>query len=112
QASAWAEQGLRILLFACYDELVDLHDADGQPRLHPGLHPLGLVSLGDVLRPEAQETLAAFSQAGVQLKVISGDNPYTVAALARQVGLALDLKFVSGLDLAQMDPAEFAQVVR
>ena len=112
QAAAWAEQGLRVLLFACYDDLVDLYDADGQPRLRPGLIPLGVVSLGDTLRPEARETLAAFSQAGVQLKVISGDNPHTVAALARQVGLAPDLKFVSGLDLAQIDPAEFARVVR
>jgi cation-transporting ATPase E len=110
--AAWTDQGLRVLLFACYDNLVDLHDADGQPRLQPGLIPLGFVSLGDVLRPEARETLAAFSQAGVQLKVISGDNPHTVAALAKQVGLAPDLKYVSGLDLSQMEPAQFAQVVR
>jgi cation-transporting P-type ATPase E len=84
QAEAWTDEGLRVLLFACYDKLVDLHDADGQPRLQPGLVPLGLVSLGDVLRPEARETLTAFSQAGVQLKVISGDHPQTVAALAAQ----------------------------
>lgn len=112
QAAAWAEQGLRVLLFACYDEPRGLYDADGQPHLQPGLLPLGLVSLGDVLRPEARETLAAFTQAGVQLKVISGDHPHTVAALARQVGLAVDLTSVSGLDLAQMEPAQFAQVVR
>jgi cation-transporting ATPase E len=112
QASAWAEQGLRVLLFACYDELVDLYDAVGRTRLQPGLLPLGLVSLGDTLRPEARQTLAAFSQAGVQLKIISGDNPYTIAALARQVGLAPDLTSVSGLDLAHMEPAQFTQVVR
>ena len=112
QASVWTEQGLRVLLFAHYDELTDLHDADGQPHLQPGLLPLGLVSLGDVLRPEARQTPAAFSQAGVQLKVISGDNPHTVAALARQVGLAPDLASVPGLYLARMEPAAFAQVVR
>jgi len=112
QAAAWAEQGLRVLLFACYEEFVDLYDSDRQPRLLSGLHPLGLVSLSDVLRPEARQTLTAFSQAGVQLKVISGDNPQTVAALAKQVGLASGLTSVSGLDLAQMEPAEFAQVVR
>lgn len=112
QATAWTDQGLRVLLFACYTEAVNLHDADGQPRLQPGLIPLGFVSLGDVLRPETRETLAAFSQAEVQLKVISGDNPHTVAALAKQVGLAPDLKSVSGLDLSQMEPVQFAQVVR
>ena len=112
QATAWTEQGLRVLLFACYDEAVDLHGADGQPHLQPGLIPLGFVSLGDVLRPKTRETLTAFSNAGVQLKVISGDNPHTVAALAKQVGFAPDLKYVSGLDLSEMEPTEFAQVVR
>ena len=112
QAAAWTDQGLRVLLFACYDEPTDLHDAGEQPRLQPGLIPLGFVSLGDVLRPEARVTLTAFGQAGVQLKVISGDNPHTVAALAKQVGLAPDLKFVSGLDLLEIEPAQFAQVVR
>ncbi len=112
QATAWAEQGLRVVLFACYDEIRGLYDADGQPRLQPGLNPLGLVSLGDILRPEARATLAAFSQAGVQLKVISGDHPHTVAALAKQMGFASDLKSVSGLDLSEMEPAQFAQVVR
>jgi len=112
QAAAWADQGLRVLLFACYDGPVDLHDAGGQPRLQPGLLPLGLVSLADLLRPEARETLAAFNRSGVQLKVISGDHPHTVAALARQVGLAPDLLSVSGLELSQMEPAQFAQVVR
>jgi cation-transporting P-type ATPase E len=112
QASVWTEQGLRVLLFACYDEPVDLYDAAEEPHLQSGLIPLGLVSLGDTLRPEARQTLATFRQAGVQVKVISGDHPHTVAALARQVGLAPDLISVSGLDLAQMDPAQFAQVVR
>jgi len=112
QATAWAEQGLRVVLFACYDEIRGLYDADGQPCLQPGLNPLGLVSLSDILRPEARETLKAFSQAGVKLKVISGDHPHTVAALAKQMGFASDLKSVSGLDLSEMEPAQFAQVVR
>jgi cation-transporting P-type ATPase E len=112
QAEVWTEQGLRVLLLACYDQPVDLYDANGHPRLQSGLLPLGFVSLGDVLRPEARTTLAAFSQAGVQLKVISGDNPQTVAALAKQVGFAPDLKYVSGLGLAQMEPVQFAQAVR
>lgn len=112
QAETWTEQGLRVLLFACYEEAVDLHTANGQPCLQSGLIPLGLVSLADVLRPSTRETLASFSQAGVQLKVISGDNPHTVTALAKQVGFASDLKEVAGPELAQMEPAAFAQAVR
>jgi cation-transporting ATPase E len=100
------------LLFARYDEPADLQGADEQAHLLPGLIPLGFVILGDVLRPETRTTLTTFSSAGVQLKVISGDNPHTVAALAKQVGFPPDLKYVSGLDLAEMEPAQFAQVVR
>lgn len=112
QVEGWTGQGLRVLLLARYDEAVDLDDGEGQLRLQPDLIPLGFVILGDVLRPEAGATLAAFSRAGVQVKIISGDNPQTVAALAKQAGLAPDLKCVSGLALAQMESRQFAQVVR
>ena len=50
-----------------------------------------------------------FARNGVKLKVISGDNPQTVAALARQAGFPGDLKAVSGPELAAMGPGQFAQ---
>ncbi|HEX9018268.1 MAG TPA: HAD-IC family P-type ATPase, partial [Anaerolineaceae bacterium] len=74
QAAEWATQGLRVLLFAWRPDPVALF-ADEKPALPSGLIPLGLVSFSDVLRPEARETLAAFAQAGVKLKIISGDDP-------------------------------------
>jgi cation-transporting ATPase E len=64
---------------------------------------LGLVGLSDELRPEAGATLAAFRAAGVAPKIFSGDNPETVAALARQAGVGSDVVHVSGPELAQMD---------
>ena len=81
--------------------VVPLRDAAGRPRLPDGLRPLGLVAVRDELRPEARTTLQGFAEAGVRLKIISGDNPQTVAALARQAGL--------GPALAAMDEAAFAQ---
>ena len=45
------------------------------------------VVLCDTLRPEAKDTLAFFANEGVQVKIISGDHPMTVASIARQVGL-------------------------
>lgn len=108
QAEAWANEGLRVLLFAYHPDVVPLFTNDHQPRLPKEMHPLGLVALSDVLRPEVDHTLASFRLSGVKLKVISGDNPQTVAAIARQAGLGADLVTVSGLDLEEMSEAEFA----
>ena len=51
------------------------------------LTPVALVLLEEKIRPDARETLAYFAEQGVTLKVISGDNPRTVAAVASRVGL-------------------------
>ncbi len=109
QVAEWSDRGLRVLLFASNPDATSLHDAAGQPQL-PALTPLGLVALTDELRPHAKETLAAFANLGIQLKIISGDNPQTVAALAKQAGLPDNLRLVSGPELAQLSAAEFDQV--
>ena len=108
QLQGWSAQGLRVLLFAHNPAVTRLHNGEGQPELPP-LTPLALVSLSDELRPQAKETIAAFRQLGIELKVISGDNPQTVAALAKQAGFPLDVKLVSGPELAEMTQAEFDQ---
>lgn len=108
QARDWSAQGLRVLLFAYNPDVTTLQDDQGQPRL-PALTPLALVSLRDELRPGARETIAAFKQLGLELKVISGDDPQTVAALAKQVGFPDDITLVSGPELAAMTEAEFDQ---
>jgi len=108
QLEAWSNDGLRVLVFAHNGDVRTLHDAGGQPALPP-LTLLGVISFSDELRPHLQETLQAFAANGVKLKVISGDNPQTVAALARQAGLVGDLKTVSGPQLAAMSPGELAQ---
>ena len=49
---------------------------------------------------------------GVQVKIISGDHPQTVAALARQVGLAPDIKVISGAELETLDDMQLAEVAQ
>ncbi len=103
--------GRRVLLFAQSSTHAHLLDSSGEPRLPEDLTPLGLVSLRDELRPQALETLTSFAEVGIQLKIISGDHPKTVAALAKQVGLdSNDIKVVSGEGLAEMDMAQLALV--
>lgn len=108
----WADRGLRVLLFAHNAALAPLHDPEGAARLPADLIPLCLLGFGDELRPEARETLEGFRRAGIEPKIISGDHPDTVSALARQAGLLVDgkTKVVSGLDLDKMDEAQTAQI--
>ena len=105
-----AARGLRMVLFAFCPDLVPLHDQSGEPRLPAALIPLGVVSLRDTLRTEARETLTGFAEAGIQLKVISGDHPETVAALAKQAGLGADLGILSSEALTDMEDAQLARV--
>jgi cation-transporting ATPase E len=53
-----------------------------------------------------------FAEAGIELKIISGDNPDTVAALARQAGLSLAGEAVSGLDIGTKENSEIDRLVR
>lgn len=109
-----AKQGLRVLLFAHSPEVIKPEDIpdDREPELPGNLTPIGLVSLSDELRPNVKEVLSKFRQAQITLKLISGDNPTTVAALAYQAGFDPEDRAISGVELAKMDGLEFAQAVR
>ena len=81
KCQAYAEEGLRVLVLAHSSQ-----NAEGT-ELPEGLTPLALMLLTDVIREEAPDTLAFFDSQEVDLKVISGDDPVTVAAIARRAGL-------------------------
>jgi cation-transporting ATPase E len=110
QVQELARQGLRVLLVVGGDA-TDIEDKDDDSVLPTGMTPLGLVTLKDELRAEAREALAAFRSAGVTPKIISGDDPETVTALARQAGLGPDLVLLSGPEIDTMDDADLRQAV-
>ena len=99
-----------MLLLTRAPEGVSLVDEAGSPRLPEPLAPLGLVALRDELRPGAAATLRRFAAAGVRLKVISGDHPAAVAAVAAQAGLGGDLRAVAGAELDALDDAQLGQL--
>jgi calcium-translocating P-type ATPase len=84
QARDWAEQGLRVL-------------AVGERRLPPEttpddevdaeVDPVGLVALDDPLRETAAESLATAREAGLGVRMLTGDHPATAAAIGRTLGL-------------------------
>ena len=82
-----AAQGVRVVALARSASLWKSAPGEGDPRLPDDLEAAGIVILTEEIRPDAAETLAYFRQQGVDAKVISGDSPETVAAVARQAGV-------------------------
>ena len=72
--------------------------------------PMCLILLEDTVRPEAPEILAWFAEQGVSLKVISGDHPATVAAVARRAGVPGADHWIDARDLPD-DPEALADAV-
>lgn len=108
---SWTDLGLRVLIFAHHSEPLQPPSQNGTPHLPDNLKPLGWLTFTDELRPDAKAVLDQFREAGVQLKLISGDNPQTVAALAQLAGISKDVDVVSGLELADMNESQFADTV-
>ena len=102
-------QGLRVLVVARADADTPLRDTEGRPRL-PALEPVAVVSLADELRPDVPETVEGFARDGIALKVVSGDDPRTVAALARQAGLDAGVP-VAGTELDALSDPELDRLV-
>jgi cation-transporting ATPase E len=88
-ADVVAAEGRRVLLLARTDALLVAESAAGSApaELPIGLLPMALIVLAERIRDDAAETLRFFTEQGVALKVISGDNPRTVGAVAAQVGV-------------------------
>ena len=103
----YSAKGYRVLLLAGYDGTPDgKTPLDGRK-----VKPMGLALLANRIRPEAPDTFAYFAQQGVAVKVISGDNPMTVAEVARQAGVENAEKWVDAATL-QTDQALFEAAKR
>jgi cation-transporting ATPase E len=79
-----ASKGRRVVLLARSDGHVD------GDRLPKGRRAVALVVLEEVIRPDAADTIDYFRREGVTVKVISGDHPMTVGAVAARCGLDVD----------------------
>ena len=102
-----AEQGFRVLALA------EARGGIEGTELPPVTRCLGLFLLRDTLRPAVRDSLAWFSREGVSIRVLSGDDPRTVAAVARQLDLPGANKIVdcSKLDDDQLREAAADKVI-
>lgn len=86
-------QGKRVTVLASARGMVTETDAPAPEKI------LGLVILSDEIRPAAADTIRYFNEQQVTLKVISGDDPHTVSAIARQVGIINADRYVDATTL-------------
>ncbi|MBP3884569.1 MAG: HAD-IC family P-type ATPase [Olsenella sp.] len=82
-------EGMRILAFV---------EGEGESA-----RPLLFISLRNEVRPDAIQTFADFADRGVDVKVISGDNPLTVSSIAREAGIAGADRYVDASELVDPD---------
>ncbi len=111
RVDALAATGDRVLVVARGRPGTDLTDPVGQPSLPDRLEPLALVTLTEELRPDARATLRLLADGGVTVRVVSGDDPGTVDAVARALGLAGDGPARSGTELTGLDDSELAATI-
>jgi magnesium-transporting ATPase (P-type) len=109
RAAGEAAGGRRVLALASYG--APLPEPGPDVALTAPLAPLGVVVLAEELRAEAAETIAFFAREDVALKVLSGDNPATVGAIAHDLGIEASGPALDGTALPS-DDAELLAAVR
>lgn len=104
QIEKWTDDGLRVLLLAEFDDndtpLKSLKSGSGRP--------LAVVLLRNLLRDGVIDTVAFLQRQGVNIRVISGDNPRTVQYVARSAGINNPDTAITGTELAELDEPAFA----
>lgn len=95
-AEKMSEGGRRVILLAHSEQPFSGRD------LPNGLIPLALIAITDKVRPEAPETLRFFEEQGVDIRIISGDNPKTVSAVAAKAGVKNAEKYIDASTVADI----------
>ncbi|MPZ78904.1 MAG: HAD-IC family P-type ATPase [Actinophytocola sp.] len=103
-----AEQGMRVIAVGVEDVPVDGFDTTGDPKdLLDRVVVVALVGIVDPPRPQARQAIAQCRDAGVRVRMITGDHAVTAAAIAGELGIPGAA--VSGADLDRVDDADLAR---
>lgn len=97
----YLQQGFRVVLFAKYSSLKI------KGPLTEKAEPLGFILLRNPIREKAPETFRYFESQGVDIKVISGDNPVTVSEIAMEAGIKNADKYI---DLSDADDKDIDSI--
>ncbi|MBY0578308.1 MAG: cation-translocating P-type ATPase [Burkholderiales bacterium] len=96
------QKGLRVLAFASTPQVIPYRN---------DLSVLAFIALRDELRPDVTDAIKFYESRDVKLKILSGDHPETVAALAREVGMSINGDLLSGPELPDAESAEFRTAI-
>ena len=105
EVTEYAKEGLRVVALVHTKEPADSVVKKGLTKI-PTLEALILIE--DQIRPDAFETVRYFKENGVQIKVISGDNPITVSEVARRVGVERANEYISLDGMSEDDVYQIA----
>ncbi len=102
QVNSYAKLGLRVLLLAhSLESIVD-------EKIPTDFSPVALIVIADNIRADAITTVEWFKNNGVEIKVISGDNPITVSEVSKRVGIENAEKYISLEGMSDEDVAKIA----
>ncbi|MBO0460385.1 HAD-IC family P-type ATPase [Enterococcus sp. DIV1298c] len=103
-----ASQGQRVLAFA----MKEIGDADlSHDSLDAELTMIGLCGVIDPPKESAIEAVKSMQQAGIRVKMITGDHPLTAKAIAKQLGLQNHQTAITGKELNQLSEQQWQQAV-
>ncbi len=115
---SFAEEGLRMLGVATkklseadYIALSHRTEEEAFRSVCSGLTYLGTIALQDPPRPECFASVMQCRQAGITPVMITGDHPLTASAIAKELGIALDDKVITGAELTEMSQEELINQV-
>ena len=101
----YAAEGYRVLIVAQYAQALNEENS----TLNEEVQPLGYILLSNPIRKEAKATFEYFGKQGVEIKVISGDNPVTVSRVAAQAGIKGADKYI---DAQTIKDGEYEEAVK
>lgn len=105
-----SEEGKRVIAVG-YNDVDSSVDTIDHEDVESGITFLGLVGIIDPPRETVIDSITTMRDAGVQVKMITGDHPLTAAAIAEQLGLADDVKAITGVELDKMSAEELSKTV-
>lgn len=94
-ADQYSQEGMRVLLLGTCEYVNEEQNEVGK------VSPIAYIVIHDCVRKEAKETLDFFDKAGVEIRILSGDNPLTVSRVALLAGLQYGERYIDASTLPQ-----------